>query len=78
MSNMSYCRWQNTASDLRDCALDLEERMQGGTEEDAPRPLSWEEARARERLMRTAAEMFEQLGVDVDIEAAIEQLKEVL
>ena len=27
--NMSYCRWENTNNDLRDCAADLEERAEG-------------------------------------------------
>lgn len=31
--NMSYCRHQNTLTDLRDCANDLEERCNGDAEE---------------------------------------------
>lgn len=42
MSNMSYCRFQNTLSDLRDCADALEEDDE---------PLSSEEARAAIKLI---------------------------
>ena len=37
MSNMSYCRFENTARDLRDCVYALEEGEleNGGTEMDA-------------------------------------------
>ena len=74
MSNMSYCRWHNTYRDLRDCAEDLEER---GQDEDRPAPLSDDEREARVQLFRTAALMFEQLGVEVDLDAALAALEEV-
>lgn len=71
MSNMSYCRWQNTFNDLRDCAGDLEERMSG----DDHSPLSRGERQAAENTLATAAQMFAQLGVDVDLDAALAALK---
>ena len=30
MGNMSYCRWENTAGDLRDCVDSLEEESEDG------------------------------------------------
>ena len=42
MSNMSYCRFQNTLADLRDCYDHLDDT-----------DLSKEEQRARERLLET-------------------------
>lgn len=47
MANMSYCRFQNTLSDLRDCARALEEGE----------PLSDDEQRARNRLVELCAEI---------------------
>ena len=41
MSNMSYCRFQNTLEDLRDCSDYLDEF-----------DLSEEEAKARKRLIK--------------------------
>lgn len=31
--NMTYCRYQNTLTDLRDCVQDIEERTEGGAAE---------------------------------------------
>lgn len=31
MANMSYCRWENTIRDLRDCARLLEHTLKPGT-----------------------------------------------
>jgi len=66
MSNMSYCRWQNTYTDLRDCAADLEERMEDGVHENDR--LSHEERVAREQLFMLIPEMLTQIGVDHDID----------
>ena len=52
MSNMSYCRFQNTEQDLRECAYVLEENE---TVEDLD--LSSDEMRALKR-MRDLCEMF--------------------
>ena len=65
MSNMSYCRWENTYRDLVDCAESLNEAT------------SEREFHFRKRLLTTAAEMLEELGVDIDtkqLEAALKAL----
>jgi len=54
MSNMSYCRWQNTLEDLRDCAGHIHDTLTG------------EEARARAFLLQLAADMLEEIGVTID------------
>lgn len=64
MANMSYCRFQNTLNDLRDCANALEELQEN---EVMPLPggeLSMEEAHAAKRLIelcKTIAEGFEHI-----------------
>lgn len=50
MSNMSYCRFQNTDSDLRDCQQALEQLLIGQEE-----PLSDEELEAAKRLVARCA-----------------------
>lgn len=47
MSNMGYCRFRNTVTDLADCAENLNEE------------LSEDEARARKRLIKLAYEIVE-------------------
>lgn len=54
MSNMGYCRFENTASDLRDCVDHWDDN------------LSESEARARVRILRMAAEIFENCGIAFD------------
>ncbi len=58
MANMSYCRFENTATDLQDC-LD-------NWNEDAD--LSEYEQRARKRIMRLCREIIDWYG-DEDDEA---------
>jgi hypothetical protein len=56
MANMSYCRFQNTLSDLRDC----QRAMEDGAADNAE--LGTEERRARDRLIvmcRDIADEFE-------------------
>jgi len=55
MGNMSYCRFQNTLGDLRDCedALDHPDE-----------PLSPDEARARQALIELCARIAEDFGDD--------------
>lgn len=48
MSNMSYCRFENTARDLDDCQEALEELIGGEA-----KPLSRTELEAAKRLART-------------------------
>ena len=64
MSNMSYCRWQNTYNDLCDCAGDLE--CYEEDEDEKPDPLSESETSYREQLLFKAADMLEAFGVEVD------------
>lgn len=54
MANMSYCRWENTLNDLRDCAEHVND------------PLGGSEARARASLLELAADMLEEVGVTID------------
>lgn len=65
MANMGYCRWQNTASDLEDCAEHITDK------------LGKDEARARARLLETAASMLCELGMEVDIDELGTRLAEI-
>ena len=56
MSNMSYCRWQNTLDDLRDCAASLEARES----------LSRGERAAALATLQLCATMLEELGLSLD------------
>lgn len=58
MANMSYCRFQNTLRDLRDC-YESDDMWDG---ED----LSDEEKRARLALIRLCAEIASDLGGESD------------
>lgn len=55
MSNMSYCRFENTLSDFNDCAANI--RGDG---------LSEREAQCRQRLVEAAATLLEELGFSVE------------
>lgn len=57
MSNMSYCRFQNTANDLSDCEDAMEAIING--DDDA---LGEDELRAAKRLLKTAANMLQVLA----------------
>lgn len=60
MSNMSYCRFQNTYGDLDDCFDDLERRTQGediDRDSDPIEPLSDREAAAAVRLIQKAQDL---------------------
>lgn len=55
MSNMSYCRFQNTGSDFEDCIEAMEEAMWiGGMD------LSEEEARAMDEMYEQAQRFIEE------------------
>lgn len=47
MANMSYCRFENTLNDLKDCAESLDDNL-SGTEE-----------RARERLVKVCRDIID-------------------
>jgi hypothetical protein len=53
MSNMSYCRFENTANDLEDCM----EHMYDDT-------LSNSEESARQRIIQMAREIFDEFSLD--------------
>lgn len=55
MSNMSYCRFENTLRDLRDCAEALDEMRCGDPEDES---LSQYEAPARDSLLRLCAQIL--------------------
>ena len=57
--NMSYCRFQNTASDFRDCLENLR-----SLEPEDRHPNTDDERRARRELIMDAATMMQELGVD--------------
>lgn len=52
MSNMSYCRFQNTLQDLRDCEDHLDDR------------LSEDEAKARKRLIELCHDIADNYDAD--------------
>lgn len=60
MANMSYCRFQNTVSDLRDCADVLRDIA------DLEDIDSEDEQRAAKRLIRLCCEIAEGWGGEVD------------
>jgi len=62
MSNMSYCRYENTLSDLRDCYNALQEEAEDGYQEDAPEELSEYEARAKKQLIDLCATITAEFG----------------
>ena len=57
--NMSYCRFQNTATDFRDCL----ENLRSLEPEDRDHNTA-NERRARRELILDAATMMQELGVD--------------
>ena len=63
MGNMSYCRFENTVSDLGDCQLALEDLLMGDS-----KPLSDRELSKARELISTCADILalvqEQSGMD--------------
>lgn len=60
MPNMSYCRFQNTEGDLRDCLEGLED-VDGDLD-----GLSPEEKRAAKRLIKLCQRIAESYGDDIE------------
>lgn len=58
MSNMSYCRFQNTASDMRDCLNHVHDELD-------PRE---QEAVSREHLAYNAARFIQELATNLSVE----------
>lgn len=59
MSNMSYCRFENTLADLYDC----QEQMQNGDKTE----LSSNELEARENLLSLCIDIVEEFGHEQDV-----------
>ena len=57
MSNMSYCRFENTARDLHDCQMALQER---NTQEE--KDMSESEKMAKKQLIFMCCEIAEEFG----------------
>ena len=57
MSNMSYCRFQNTLADLFDCRQTLDEMRHGNVD-----PLSRKELLAAKALAQEAADLLQLLA----------------
>lgn len=74
MSNMSYCRFQNTSRDLSDCQDALAELIDYGTGK-----LSREELVAAHRLVRGCIDIVRLLAdarhIDIDSEDGMDQLE---
>ena len=60
MSNMSYCRFQNTSRDFRDCLENLRTLRSG----DAMGVNDMEELAARRALVHDAVLLLQELGID--------------
>jgi len=71
MSNMSYCRFENTALDFEDCAGALEEMLNGEQE-----VLSLDEQRGFARLLTAVATMLETISIHTGMES--EDIMEVI
>lgn len=72
MSNMSYCRFHNTLSDLDDCVDDIERRVQGeGCDEDGDpmNPLSESEADKAVQLILKASDLIQFVMDEMSCEA---------
>jgi hypothetical protein len=55
MGNMSYCRFENTAADLRDCLENMDDC-----------DLSESEKRARKRIIKMAKQITDDYGDEVE------------
>ncbi len=73
MSNMSYCRWENTSRDLADCVGTFEE----WTDEGEPERLSSEfEIDGFKRCIKQARELIALVDDNKEIIEAIENQRE--
>lgn len=58
MANMSYCRFENTFSDLRDCLISLEFRK---NDEEAISSREWEYAKMMRDYCEQYIELFDEI-----------------
>ncbi len=70
MSNMSYCRWFNTASDMEDCVDSIEELEQNANKRD--HGLSSEERQSLQNAVELAARMISEMPADLLLGANID------
>ena len=64
MGNMSYCRYENTLPDLRDCFDHWDEDLNSETE-----------IRAKRRLLKLCADIMDNYGADLDEAADIRTVR---
>jgi hypothetical protein len=80
MSNMSYCRFQNTVQDLRDCRDALEVLLNSGDDEDAA--LSEREREAAISLVEECAHIMtmvaDSAGLSLDTDDVERNVKQVI
>jgi len=62
MANMSYCRFENTVKDLRDCADHIDNQLEAGGYED----------KSRVKLIKIAYDMLQQFMEVVDGEITLD------
>jgi hypothetical protein len=74
MSNMSYCRFQNTLGDLRDCESALDELLDTGGEH---RVLSADELSAAKSLLSLCAKIVLRVSEDAEIKIDGDALDEI-
>ena len=58
MANMSYCRFQNTYSDLRDCVDAVEELANDSVHDPVSQPLSASERHYMQQMIRLAKRLI--------------------
>lgn len=59
MSNMSYCRFENTVQDLRDCYENWESLVEKETDEESPNE---HELRARATMLKICQNIVDNYG----------------
>jgi len=69
MSNMSYCRFENTVRDLQDCSYALEEMTEDDTEQ-----LSKSETRAKKRLIQLCVDIADAYGDQDEDDDPVEEI----
>ena len=78
MSNMSYCRYRNTLTDLGECASDIEDRINGCAKDE----LSREEFEAACHLIDQANDLVmavrEYAGLEDDEELTLDGIRSAL
>lgn len=77
MSNMSYCRFQNTYHDVEDCYEALQALFDGTDGEgEVPQPLSKDELDAAKHLVSLCQRITELFGDEVEFETFLDQKNE--